>query len=121
MTIGESPYDEGFLMITKSGSEKLYGKNNVKLLRHPQKHHIVKYVVSKEGLFIDSKNVYNCISQIKEDSLYMIKKIKSETNKNDKNLKKYKVGIKLAFYLQQFANASILSDNLYEIILKGNE
>ena len=51
----------------------------------------------------------------------MIKKIKSETNKNDKNLKKYKVGIKLAFYLQQFANASILSDNLYEIILKGNE
>lgn len=121
LTIGESPYDEGFLMITKSGSEKLFGKNNVKLLRHPQKHHIVKYVVSKEGLFIDSKNVYNCISQIKEDSLYMIKKIKSETNKNDKNLKKYKVGIKLAFYLQQFANASILSDNLYEIILKGNE
>ena len=53
--------------------------------------------------------------------VYMIKKIKSETNKNDKNLKKYKVGIKLAFYLQQFANASILSDNLYEIILKGNE
>ena len=54
LTIGESPYDEGFLMITKSGSEKLFGKNNVKLLRHPQKHHIVKYVVSKEGLFIDS-------------------------------------------------------------------
>ncbi len=121
ITIGESPYDEGFLMMTEGGSKKLFGDNSVNLSRHPKKSYIVKYTVSKDGLLINKGKIINCINQIKKDSLSKIKSIKKEKNNNDENIQKYKIGIRLAFYLQQYATASILFEETNTKKVKENE
>ncbi len=106
LTVGEVPYDNGFLMITKEGAEALFGVKNCQYIQHPQKSYIVKHIVYKSGLDEIQERTQGCIGKIKSGALSKIKQLKSQ--QADKEIEKYRVGIKLAFFLHQYANASLI-------------
>lgn len=108
LTVGEAPYSNGFLMITQNGAEKLFGKNNCHYEIHPnpKKSHIVKHTIEKDGLDFTEEKMKECIQQIMEDSLNKIDELK-QAKPNDDN-ETFKLGIRLAFYLHQFANATLI-------------
>ena len=133
LTVGEFPYREGFLMITDNGAECLFGKDNYVIKRHPEKKHIVAYLVNQSGLNIDLNRIYDCVEAIKHDALMNIDNLKDEEKKREKlenvetlafdetkryEEKRYKGGLKLAFHTNQFANATIISGRISEIINK---
>ncbi len=111
LTIGEAPYDNGFLMITEEGAEKLFGKNNRRYKVHPKKRYIVKHTVQRKGLAVNMKKVKKCVVQIRKNAFEKIHEIKRDS-KEVSDLEKYRRGIKLAFYLHQYANASLILKDL---------
>lgn len=112
LKIGEAPYENGFLMITEQSSQKLFGKDNVTVTYDKDKKKIVKYEINKENLDVDLERVKQCIESIKNESINKIKLVKGKSENNQKN---FENGIKLAFWLHQYANATlILSDELFE-------
>lgn len=106
LMVGEAPYKQGFLMITSNGCKALFNEKNFVEIRHPQKKYIVKYIVSKEGLNIDINQLKACIEAIQKDSLEHIQNVK-ETHEEER-IKKFKIGMRLVFWLHQYANASLL-------------
>lgn len=108
LTVGEAPYDNCFLVITENAAQKLFEEKNVDYKTHPQKPHIARYVISKEGLKVTEEKISNCIKQIEHDSFEQLRNLKSDKSL----LPKYKAGLKMAFWLNQYANSSfILEDN----------
>lgn len=112
LMIGEAPYKNGFLMITCSGADELFGINNYVFEQHDSKKYIVKFRVKKKDLTVTGKKVKECVKAIQEDALREIKEIKRGEKTN--GLAKYKAGLKLAFYLNQYANASLILIDLDE-------
>lgn len=106
LMVGEAPYNQGFLMITSNGCKVLFKENNFVEIRHPQKKYIVKYIIKKEGLDVNSNEVKECIETIQKDALENIQKAKE--NREEERIKKFKVGMRLVFWLHQYANASLL-------------
>lgn len=108
LTVGESPYSNGFLMINEKGAIQLFGKDNCEFIRHsdPKKKHIVKHSINKEGLGINKEHLVNCINTIIDESIKTIDELKHTEVKND--IDKFKTGIRLAFYLNQYANANLI-------------
>lgn len=109
LTIGEAPYDNGFLMLTYNGALELFGNGNFTVERHNTKSYIVRYIIEKQGLLIDEEKTKLCVDQIKNDSLKKIKELK--LTKSNSDIQRYKSGIQLAFYLQQYANATIINES----------
>ena len=117
ITVGEWPYDNGFLVITESGAQKLFGKSNFKCEHYEKidaengttiKKPIVKYSISKEGVsehFINRDAIKLCIEEICSEALNHIKELRKE--KNIKN-GSYKLGLKTSFWLHQYANSSLI-------------
>lgn len=110
LTVGEAPYSNGFLMITQNGAKTLFGESNYTYSTHPEKPHIVGYTINRAGLCIAKENIIACVNQIRNDALNQIREIKSRVAQDDKT--KFKNGIKLAFYLNQYANSSLIYDEL---------
>lgn len=111
LTIGESPYNNGFLVLTEDGAKELFGSDHFRYEKHPTKDYIVKYTVSRTGLSIKDDQITCCIKAIQNNSLQMIKNLKRDTHiENDKQ--RFQAGIKLAFHLQQYANAALLIEEL---------
>ena len=108
LTVGEAPYNNSFLMITKESANVLFGKENVEYLEHSEKPYIVKYRVSRQGLQVTKDKVQACIKQIKQDSYEMIKQLKG----TDITEERYKRGLKIAFWLHQYANASLIVEEM---------
>lgn len=106
LMVGEAPYKHGFLMITSNGCRELFKENNFEEIRHPEKKYIVKYIIKKEGLDVDKSRVKACIQAIQKDSLDNIKKAKNI--REEERIKKFKVGMKLVFWLHQYANSSLI-------------
>lgn len=106
LMVGEAPYEHGFLMITSNGCRELFKENNFEEIRHPEKKYIVKYIIKKEGLDVDKSRVKACIKAIQKDSLDNIKKAKGI--QAEERIKKFKVGMKLVFWLHQYANSSLI-------------
>ena len=106
LTVGEAPYHNGFLVLTEAGAGKLFGSEMFPPERHKQKDYIVKYTIPKSAISVTPDNVNECVSQIQEDSIKSIDCVKSAEADNDLTL--YKNGIKLAFHLHQYANASLV-------------
>ncbi len=106
LTIGESPYNNGFLMLTKNGAKKLFGRKT-QYTKHDKKNYIVKYTVNKDQLNISNNQIIQCIKEIKNDAFSEIKSIKN-CDAVLNNQERYRLGIKLAFYLQQYATATII-------------
>lgn len=100
---GEAPYNKIFLMITENAANILFGKDNIEFCRHPKKEQIVKFTVKKEGLDVSQEKVDLAVNQIHADALKNIKKVK-----NSDYEKKFRSGIKLTFWLHQYANASLI-------------
>lgn len=109
LMIGEYPYDNGFLMITKNGAKELFCSGCYEYDEHPIKKYIVKYTINKSGLSVNNDKITRCIKAIKVDSLQTIKKLKSE-KKHMSDDQRFRLGIKLAFHLQQYANANLIME-----------
>lgn len=101
---GEAPYEQGFLMITSNAATELFGKEHVKKHGYPGNKRLVKYVIDQEGLNV--KDVTSAIKIIKEDALGIIQKVKETVVEDRKS--RFHQGIKLAFWLHQYANASLI-------------
>ncbi len=112
LTIGESPYDEGFLMITKNGANQLFGIDNYSYDEHPDNKYIVRYLVFREHINVEEENIKECVKAIKSDAYENIANIKGE--KPDDEKLRFKRGLSLAFHLNQFANATLISDRIIE-------
>lgn len=110
LTVGEAPYSNGFLMMTRDGAKELFGEANCTYICHPQKSYIVGHMVSKAGLIHAKEKIPNCIKQIRADALKKIREVKNMVANDD--MMRFKNGIRLAFYLNQFANASLLCNEL---------
>ena len=106
LIVGEAPYKEGFLMITSKGCKALFKEDSFVEIRHTQKKYIVKYIIIKEGLDVNTSKVKACIEAIQKDSLENIQKAKE--NREEERVKKFKIGMKLVFWLHQYANSSLL-------------
>lgn len=107
LTIGESPYNNGFLVLTNDGANVLFDKN-FKFSTHPDRKHIVKYDIEKTALnSITEKKVEKCIKTIKENAINNIKNLKDNASKENG----FKKGIRLAFWLNQYATASLILNN----------
>lgn len=110
LTVGEAPYSNGFLMMTRDGAKALFGEANCTYMCHPQKTHIVGHMVSKAGLIRAKDKISDCVEQIRTDALEKIREIKNLPADGDRM--KFKNGIRLAFYLNQFANSSLIYNEL---------
>lgn len=108
LTIGETPYNNGFLMITEDGAQKLFGVDNCVFVTHPQKTYIVKHIIKQEGLEVTDSRLKECLLSIKDSAYQKIGEIKRGRAEN--NIERYRMGIQLAFCLHQYANASLNCD-----------
>lgn len=115
LTIGEAPYNNCFLVLTQNSANELFGKENFEYDTHPEKEHIVRYKIKKQQLNVSEKNINDCIAQIKFDSNEKLKEIK--TTPTDET---YKLGLKLAFWLNQYANSSFIIENILKSHEKGD-
>lgn len=105
---GESPYKAGFLMITSNAAIDLFGQEYLEEYHHPQKDYLVRYLVDPEGLEI--KDAESAVQVIRQDALREIRQIKEKAGLMDRK-KKFREGIKLAFWLHQYANASVMLES----------
>lgn len=108
LTIGEAPYDNGFLMMTEGGAQKLFGIDNCAFMTHPQKTYIVKHIIKREGLEVTDGRLKECLLSIRDSAYRKIGEIKRGRAEN--NMERYRMGIRLAFCLHQYANASLNLD-----------
>ena len=114
LTIGEAPYRNRFLVVTDNSIKALCGKEFVETSIHPKHKYVVKYRINKEGLNkIDNTKLYACIERIKQDSLCKIKDLKTLDTQDD-----FRQGLKMSFWLNQYANAVLSIDEMAE--KKGN-
>lgn len=106
LTVGEAPYNQGFLMITENAAGELF--KHYTLDRHETNKHIVRYVIEKEELQnISVEDVWKAVEKIGEDSFEQIKIIKAE-GKIKKLKDRYQRGIDLAFWTNQYVNAALI-------------
>ena len=108
LTIGEAPYDNGFLMITEDSAKELFGAENCIFQTHSQKKYIVKHIIKRDGLKVTNARLKKCLSSIKDTAYQKIREIKQKKAGN--NIERFHLGIRLAFYLHQYANASLNYD-----------
>ena len=97
------------LGITANAVEKLFQVCEEK--RYLKNEHIAGYLISKKAMEnISDQNVKDAVEQIKSDSVSEIERLKSDGTTSD--LKStYDKGIRLAFWLNQYANASLIIEN----------
>ncbi len=119
LTYGESPYINGYLMLTGSNEQTstaanfLFGSDNVKFYRHNTKKYIIGYNVTKSGLEYSQKtNLGDVYSALKQDAIFQIKKLKEMENNSITPVDKYKLGLQLAFWLNQLSCATILQEEM---------
>lgn len=114
LTIGEAPFDNGFLVLGENSAKQLFGVENIEYTTHPEKDYIEKYSISKQGLNVTTKKIKLAIKTIKEDSYNKIKSLKTVPGCEAK----YKNGLKTTFWLHQYANATMILENEF---LKDNK
>lgn len=111
LAVGEAPYDCSFLMITKNAVEILFKEYEIK--RHLTNKHIVGYVIKKKDMKnVSDQTVKKAVERIKQDSIKEIEGLKADGIVPDLK-SRYKKGISLAFWLNQYANASLIIENKF--------
>ena len=106
LTVGEAPYDNGFLVLTRNSADVLFGKENVRWEVHSNNRYIEKYTVSKGGLEVSAEKVCLCVQTIREDAYSEVKKLKSAETTN----KDFREGLEMAFWLHEYANAILIDE-----------
>jgi ABC-type polar amino acid transport system ATPase subunit len=104
LTYGEKPYDNGFLVPIESSLKKYSHRCD----RHDKRNNIIRFVINKGSLEIDSDNVLEMIKNIEKCALDKIKEIKSTQHNDVEGLNGFKHGIRLAFWVHQYANAGLI-------------
>lgn len=111
LTVGEAPYNQGFLMITENAAGELF--EHYTLDRPETNKHIVGYVIEKEELKnISLEDVWKAVEKIREDSFEQIKIIKAE-GRIEKLKDRYQRGIDLAFWTNQYVNAALILEDKF--------
>lgn len=110
LTVGEAPYSNGFLMMTPHGAQTIFGKENCIYNPHPERPHIVGHMIRRRGLEHAGENILAGVDAIHNDAMEKIQEIKQTEAPDDRT--RFKNGIRLAFYLNQFANSSLISRDL---------
>lgn len=119
LTVGESPHDCGFLMITENAVKEMF--DQYKLERHKVKKHIVRYMIGREELEqITFTHVQNGITKIKADAFDEIKKVRTR-KKTGEERQSFKEGISFAFWLNQYANASLALEKYFIVKENGHD
>ncbi len=117
LTIGESPFSNGYLMLTgigdrSSAAELLFDPRNTKLIRHNNKNYVIAHEVTKKGVEnVQNVNLAEVFSALEKDALLMIKKLKSNRNQNSP-IEKYKFGLELSFWLNQMSCSILCRDEI---------
>ncbi len=111
LTVGECPYDSGYLMLTGYGdrslaAENLFGDKNTTFYRYEQKPYIIAHTIKQAGV-ISAQNarLEDVFSLLKNDAINHIRTLKEERKSISLNLDRYKKGISLAFWLNQLSCA----------------
>lgn len=114
LTIGEAPYRNRFLVVTDNSIKALCGAKFVEVSIHPKRKYVVKYRINKGGLNkIDNTKLCACFEEIKRDSFHKIKDLKTMDARDD-----FRQGLKMSFWLNQYANAVLSIEEMAE--KKGN-
>lgn len=120
LTSGESPFLNGFLMLTgfekkSPAAEELFGADNISFERHDPKNYIIAHTIEKKGLNeADNNRLKKAVDKLIENALIMIKEIKSAREQSEQR-EKYKNGLSLAFWLNQLACAILCKEEFVNI------
>lgn len=108
--VGESPHESGFLMITQNAAEKMFESYQRK--EHEKRKYIVRYMIGKMALSkINVERIQAGVEAIRKDALDQIRdKRAKQIQSGDKQ--DYKEGLSFAFWLNQYANASLALEKL---------
>lgn len=116
LTMGESPFVNGFLMLTSiddrsDAAKTLFGAGNMTFLRHEQKPYIIAYIIEKSGVqaAINAK-MEDVLKNLQENAIEQIRKLKKEKETISKHKERYKNGMSLAFWLNQLSCALLYRD-----------
>lgn len=110
LMVGEAPHDCGFLMITENAAAAMFEQYELK--RHERKECVVRYTIDRKFLeAVSFSRVKEGIERIKADAFTEIKKVRANqrTNKEEQS---FKEGIHFAFWLNQYANASLALETI---------
>lgn len=118
LTIGESPFVNGYLMLTgreeKSiAAQRLFGEGNGKFERHKQKSHIIAHTIDKYGVnAAKDADLEKVFFELERDALIEIDKLRKIKENIYLQKDRYKHGLSLAFWLNQLSCAIMCRENL---------
>lgn len=113
LTMGESPFINGFLMLTNLDDESeaakaLFGSDCITFSRHEQKPYIISYTIEKSGVqTATTAKMENVLKHLQENAVKQIRKLKAEKDTISEHKERYKNGMNLAFWLNQLSCATL--------------
>ena len=130
LTVGETPYVNGYVMLTKEGVKVLFDSPQVDNYKDGQKERpIVRYIIKKSAIKkLQPEKVQSCLLKMQEEAkekiqeihkTYREKDLKRNNDSADKEEIKqghklengrFKDGISLAFWVHQYTNISLILD-----------
>lgn len=116
LTMGETPFTKGYLMLTgnedKSNvGELLFGSDNMNFSRHKEKPYIIAYEVDKTGVDnVKNARMTDVFTELKNNALKQINQLKGDKTGITDHKDRYKHGIKLAFWLNQLSCATLYNE-----------
>lgn len=118
LTVGESPYEEGYLVLTGSADNSelslagdcVFGVGNYSFHRGG-KSYLICYNVSKEGLQ-NNFDLNDLLQNLRSTALEHIRKLRKEKSTSMPQLKRYSHGMKLGFWLNQLATSMLFLEDL---------
>lgn len=114
LTHGENASSCGFLILTEEASKKLFGSVTINRPKDKKdkKTKIIAYIVGpKEIGNICKENIKDAVNTIYDEAIDKIKKTREKQTANSEE-NPHQKGIRHAFWLHQYANASIARDSL---------
>ena len=112
---GEAPYDGNFLMITENAARVIFGEVKIHKKLRPS---IIKYEINKSYVKTTKNTILQGIRQINKDAHDKIAQIKEKISNSNTD---FKTGIKLTFWMHQFANSSLISEKIENELRGKNE
>ena len=118
LTMGESPFVNGYLMLTglddrSNAAESLFGLHNMRLSRDQEKPYIIAYTVEKSGVqAVANAKMDEVFEHLQQDAIAQIRKLRKEKETAVEHKEKYKKGMRLAFWLNQLSCALLCREEL---------
>ena len=110
LTIGESPFTNGYMMLTGNETHSeaaniLFGADNVRFDRHKEKPYIIRYTISKDGVnAINDADFAEMFKVLRNTALLKVEKLRKDKENIIYHKDRYKHGLELAFWLNQLSS-----------------